>query len=174
MSSNKKHGKEMPAGKLPKADHSPPPHTHIFPTYGFIMFPSQICSSIIHSRKCAPFPLQRRDNLKSIPETPARHRAQDLGERPSASFSIRSGGTSLGLVPSPSDGYHASHPNDDGHSQDTQFRDFPGGPVVKNPPCNAGDEGSIPGQGTKIPYASGQLSLHDATETQCSQINLCL
>ena len=39
-------------------------------------------------------------------------------------------------------------------------RDFPGGPVVKNPCSNAGDEGSIPGQGTKIPHASGQLSLH--------------
>ena len=24
--------------------------------------------------------------------------------------------------------------------------DFPGGPVVKNPPSNAGDMGSIPGQ----------------------------
>ena len=33
-------------------------------------------------------------------------------------------------------------------------RDFPGGPVVKNPCSNAGDEGSIPGQGTKIPHAS--------------------
>ena len=32
-----------------------------------------------------------------------------------------------------------------------------GGPVVKNPPCNAGDVGSIPGQGTKIPHAMGQL-----------------
>ena len=30
------------------------------------------------------------------------------------------------------------------------LRDFPGGPVVKNPPCNAGEVGSIPGQGTKI------------------------
>ena len=29
--------------------------------------------------------------------------------------------------------------------------DFPGGPVVKNSPSNAGDMGSIPGQGTKIP-----------------------
>ena len=28
-----------------------------------------------------------------------------------------------------------------------------GGPVVKNPPCNAGDVGSVPGQGTKIPHA---------------------
>ena len=34
----------------------------------------------------------------------------------------------------------------------------PGCPVVKNPPCNAGDVGSIPGQGTKIPYAAEQLS----------------
>ena len=27
------------------------------------------------------------------------------------------------------------------------FLDFPGGPVVKNPPANAGDTGSIPGRG---------------------------
>ena len=26
-----------------------------------------------------------------------------------------------------------------------QHKDFPGGPVVKNPPANAGDMGSIPG-----------------------------
>ena len=36
--------------------------------------------------------------------------------------------------------------------------DFPGGPVVKKPPSNAGDAGSIPGRGTKIPHAAGQLS----------------
>ena len=36
--------------------------------------------------------------------------------------------------------------------------DFPRGPVVKNPSCNAGDTGSIPGWGTKIPHAVGQLS----------------
>ena len=29
------------------------------------------------------------------------------------------------------------------------MRDFPGGPVVKNLPSNAGDVGSIPGGGTK-------------------------
>ena len=29
--------------------------------------------------------------------------------------------------------------------------------MVKNPPYNAGDTGSIPGQGTKIPHATGQL-----------------
>ena len=41
--------------------------------------------------------------------------------------------------------------------------DFPGGPVVKNPPSCAGDAGSIPGRGTKIPHAAGQLSLCTAT-----------
>ena len=43
------------------------------------------------------------------------------------------------------------------------LRDFPGGPAVKNPPSNAGDVGSIPGQGTKIPHAVGQQSPHTAT-----------
>ena len=42
-------------------------------------------------------------------------------------------------------------------------RDFRVGPVVKNLPSNAGDEGLIPGWGTKIPQAE--------TKTQCSQIN---
>ena len=55
--------------------------------------------------------------------------------------------------------------------------------MVRNLPCNAGDTGSIPGQGTKIPHASEQVSprmatsesvhpqhkiTHDATKTQCS------
>ena len=35
--------------------------------------------------------------------------------------------------------------------------------MVKNPPSNAGDAGSIPGRGTKIPHASGQLSPCTAT-----------
>ena len=35
--------------------------------------------------------------------------------------------------------------------------DFPGGPVLKNLPSNAGDAGSIPGWGTKSPHAVGQL-----------------
>ena len=30
--------------------------------------------------------------------------------------------------------------------------------MVKNPPSNAGDVGSIPGRGTKFPHAAGQLS----------------
>ena len=57
---------------------------------------------------------------------------------------------------------------------------FPGGPVVKNPPSNARDTGSIPGQGSKIPRAIGQISPccttrekppHIITKTQHSQIN---
>ena len=39
-------------------------------------------------------------------------------------------------------------------------QDFPGGPVIKNPLSNARDAGSIPGWGTKIPHAVGQLSPH--------------
>ena len=40
---------------------------------------------------------------------------------------------------------------------DGTLGDFLGGPVVENPPSNAGDMGSNPGQGTKIPHAQGQL-----------------
>ena len=32
------------------------------------------------------------------------------------------------------------------------FRDYPGGSEVGNLPCNVGDMGLIPGQGTKIPH----------------------
>ena len=48
--------------------------------------------------------------------------------------------------------------------------DLPGGPVVENLPYNAGDAGSIPGQGAKIPHATGQLSLHTTT-TEPSRLN---
>ena len=55
-------------------------------------------------------------------------------------------------------------------------QDFPGDPVVenqpskeiiKNLPSNAGDMGSIPGQGTKIPHTAGQLSSTAATGEAC-------
>ena len=64
-------------------------------------------------------------------------------------------------------------------------RDFPGGPVVKNVPSNAGDASLIPGQGSKIPHAERPRSLSATierslklaqqkipwaeTQTQCSQ-----
>ena len=34
--------------------------------------------------------------------------------------------------------------------------------MVKSPPSNAGDSNSIPGQGTKSPHDSGQLSQQTA------------
>ena len=39
-------------------------------------------------------------------------------------------------------------------------QDFPAGHVIKSPPCNAGAIGLMPGQGTMIPHAKRQLSLH--------------
>ena len=38
--------------------------------------------------------------------------------------------------------------------------------MVKNLPSKAGDEGSIPSQGTKTPHAMGQLSQHTANREQ--------
>ena len=46
--------------------------------------------------------------------------------------------------------------------------DFPGGPVVKNPPFNAGGVGSVPEwgtQGTEILHAGGQI-LNPKTTTR--------
>ena len=40
---------------------------------------------------------------------------------------------------------------------------FSSGPEVKNSPSDAGDVVSIPGQGTKIPHATEQLSPHSTT-----------
>ena len=52
-----------------------------------------------------------------------------------------------------------------------RHRDFPGGAVVKNLPSNAGNMGLIPGWGTKITQAAGQLSLRATTaEPQLERI----
>ena len=51
-----------------------------------------------------------------------------------------------------------------------EHRDFPGGPVVKNPPSNTGDTGSIPSRGTKIPHAAWQLSPRTTT-TEPAHLN---
>ena len=52
---------------------------------------------------------------------------------------------------------------------ESPMEDFPGGPVVQNPPCNAEDTGLICGQGTKISHAFGQLSLQATiAEPTCS------
>ena len=47
--------------------------------------------------------------------------------------------------------------------------DFPAGPVVKNLPSSAGDVGSIPGRGTKIPHAAEPLS-PPATTTELARL----
>ena len=44
-----------------------------------------------------------------------------------------------------------------------EMRDFAGGPVAKTPSSQCREHGSIPGKGTKIPHAPGQLGLHPAT-----------
>ena len=54
--------------------------------------------------------------------------------------------------------------------EERKWRDSPGGPVVKNPPSNVGDAGSIPGPGTKIPHATGQIS-PCATTIELSRLN---
>ena len=53
-------------------------------------------------------------------------------------------------------------------AQKGKRRDFASGPVVKNLPSNAGDVGSIPGLGTKIPHAVGQLSPSTQMKMECS------
>ena len=53
------------------------------------------------------------------------------------------------------------------HAEDINIEnkqgDFPWGPVAESPSFSARDSGSIPGQGTGIPYALEQLGLCVAT-----------
>ena len=46
--------------------------------------------------------------------------------------------------------------------------DFPNGPMVKDPPGNAGDAGWTPGLGTKTPHATEQLSPCAPTTEACA------
>ena len=47
--------------------------------------------------------------------------------------------------------------------------------MVKNLPCNAGDLGSIPGGGIKIPHAVGQLNAcTETTEPMCHNWRVCV
>ena len=53
-------------------------------------------------------------------------------------------------------------------------RDFPGGSVTGNLPCNAADAGSIPDQETKTPQATGHLSPRNSRACATSQLRgLC-
>ena len=49
--------------------------------------------------------------------------------------------------------------------------DFPGGPVVKTLPSNAGDVGWIPGPGGKIPHGSGPKNQNIKQKQYCNKFN---
>ena len=50
-------------------------------------------------------------------------------------------------------------------------RDFPGGPVVKTSPSNAGVAGSISGQGAKIPHASRPKNQNVKQKQYCNKFD---
>ena len=50
-------------------------------------------------------------------------------------------------------------------------RDFPGGPVVKTSPSNAGGAGSIPGWGAKIPHALRPKKQNTKQKQYCNKVN---
>ena len=49
--------------------------------------------------------------------------------------------------------------------------DFPGGPVIKTLPSNAGGVGSIPGGGAKIPHASRSKNQNIKQKQYCNKFN---
>ena len=49
--------------------------------------------------------------------------------------------------------------------------DFPGSPVVKSLPSNAGGAGSIPGQGPKIPLALQPKKQNMKQKKYCNKFN---
>ena len=51
------------------------------------------------------------------------------------------------------------------------FRDFPGSPVVKTLPSNAGGTGSIPGGGPKIPHALQPKNQNIKQKQYCSKFS---
>ena len=50
-------------------------------------------------------------------------------------------------------------------------RDFPGGPVVRTSPSNAGGAGSLPGRGAEIPHASGPKNQKLKQKQYCNKFN---
>ena len=50
-------------------------------------------------------------------------------------------------------------------------RDFPGGPVVNDPPSDARGVSSIPGQGTKIPHGQKTKTKQKQKNTYCNRFN---
>ena len=56
-------------------------------------------------------------------------------------------------------------------SQEWEWRDFPGSPVVRILPSNAEGESSIPGQGAKILYASQPKNQNIKQKQYCNKFN---
>ena len=56
-------------------------------------------------------------------------------------------------------------------SQEFTYQDFPGGPVVKTLPSNAGGASSIPGQGDKIPHALWPKNENIKQKQYCKKFN---
>ena len=56
------------------------------------------------------------------------------------------------------------------HLKDTHW-DFPGDPVVKTSPSNAGGVGSFPGWGAKIPHASQPKTQNIKQKQYCNKFN---
>ena len=57
------------------------------------------------------------------------------------------------------------------HTIKVNQRDFPGGPVVKTSPSNAGGAGSIAGRGAKIPHASRPKNQNVKQSQYCNKFN---
>ena len=51
------------------------------------------------------------------------------------------------------------------------LRDFPGGPMVKMSPSNAGGVDSIPGRAAKIPHASQPKNQNIKQKQHCNKFN---
>ena len=62
--------------------------------------------------------------------------------------------------------YHICH-----QREATGLRDFPGSPVFKTSPSNAGGVGLIPGQGAKIPHALGPKNQNIKQKQYCNKFN---
>ena len=51
------------------------------------------------------------------------------------------------------------------------LQDFPDSPVVKTLPFDAGDKGSIPGQGARIPHASKPKNQNIKQKQYCNKFD---
>ena len=60
------------------------------------------------------------------------------------------------------------------HEARTKAWDIPGGPVVNTSPSNAGGEGSIPGQETKIPHALWAQNQNVKQKQHCNKFKKTL